>query len=181
MLGASTGAACCVEYGEGQWVGPWITMISSASPTVEDHWECLSTPADWPFRRHRGELFARPACVPYIVRCRPELCEWEMGELVAPWRRRRAWCRDSCEDIGVRRDTVCSHPAPNTEHISGRRPSRSSSRFAYTRRIVPAVDRMRCIRSIQNRVRIAPKCSSRCACAMSRTASPEMRRLRLHG
>ena len=35
MLGASTGAACCVEYGEGQLAGPCFTMINSASSEME--------------------------------------------------------------------------------------------------------------------------------------------------
>jgi hypothetical protein len=35
MLGASTGAACCVEYGEGLGSGPCITMVNSASSEME--------------------------------------------------------------------------------------------------------------------------------------------------
>jgi len=45
-------------------------MVSSASQTVEDHWVCLPIRAEWPFRRHSGDLSARRACFPPIVRYR---------------------------------------------------------------------------------------------------------------
>lgn len=98
------------------------------------------------FRSPRGRcgvggcwLLASPGQRQAGILCRYQLvpCEWETGAPAAPWPSSRDWCRDTCEDIGVGRDTWCSHPTPYTENISGRQPSRSSHRPARTRWVVP--------------------------------------------